>query len=135
MIPASTRTISQPPYCVSGPLRNARHCRPSPWIRRLVSRPGMDAYCGFSLALSHDLGGLFQPGTAVEPCAGAGGDWALGASTFGASCFNLAPDTGAVLGGTGAATCASFGGALAPAFAPCAKTGAEAKKAAPTINA
>src|SRR2546423_3923498 len=124
----------QPPDCVSGPLRSTRHCRPSPWMRRLVSRPGIDAYCGFSLASSHDLGGLFHPGTAVEPCAGAGGDWTRGASTCGVSCFNLVPDTGPVFGGTGAATGASFGGALPPAVAPWAKAGVDTANAAPTIN-
>src|SRR6266852_7860992 len=61
--------MSQPPYCTRGPLWNTRHSRPVCWMRRLVSRPGIEAYCGSSLVLSHDAGGLFHPGTAVEPFA------------------------------------------------------------------
>src|SRR5687768_18322164 len=75
---ASTPTSIHPPRRVTGPLRNSRHSRPAPWIRRLVWMPGTDAYCGRSLAVSH-AGGLFQPGTAVEPAAG------LGAATCGAT--------------------------------------------------
>src|SRR5476649_1444883 len=62
-------TRSQPPYCTSGPLWNTRHSRPVCCMRTLVSRPGIDAYCGFSLVTSHEAGGLFHPGTAVEPFA------------------------------------------------------------------
>src|SRR5450631_2240566 len=62
-------TRSQPPYCTSGPLWNTRHSRPVCCMRTLVSRPGIDAYCGFSLVMSHEAGGLFHPGTAVEPFA------------------------------------------------------------------
>src|SRR6184192_4422819 len=100
MIAASTPTMIQPPVCVSVPLRKARHSRPAPWIRRLVSRPGIDAYCGRSLTESHDCGGLFQPGTAVEPCAATGGEFTFGAPTCAAGgSFTLASGVGAVFGG------------------------------------
>src|SRR5688572_15206089 len=87
-------TSSHPPICVSGPLRNSRHSRPAPWIRRLVSRPGTEAYCGRSLLLSH-AGGLFQPGTAVEPADG------FGAAAGGAAGTLPASLVGAVAGGAG----------------------------------
>src|SRR5215831_18370457 len=104
-----------PPYCVILPLRKALHSRPSPWIRRLVSRPGIEAYCGFSESLVQSVGGLFQPGTAVEPCVGVGGDSALGVFTAGDTCFTSVPWVGAVVGGGG--VCAS---AAVPASAKAA---------------
>src|SRR5579859_2335302 len=69
MIAASTPTTIQPDVCVSGPLWKARHSRPPAWISTFVSRPGIDAYCGRSLGTLHSAGGLFHPGTAVEPLA------------------------------------------------------------------
>src|SRR3954466_10738983 len=79
MIARNTSPMSQPPYCVRGPLRKALHCRPWLWISRLVSMPGNDAYWRVSLMLPHS-GGLFHPGTAVEPCTGAG--WICGVTGF-----------------------------------------------------
>src|SRR5512135_3052609 len=38
-------------------------------MRTLRSRPGSDAYWDFSLTASQLVGGLFQPGTAVDPLA------------------------------------------------------------------
>src|SRR5687767_5425062 len=97
---ASTPTSIHPPRRVTGPLRNSRHSRPAPWISRLVSMPGTDAYCGRSLAESH-AGGLFHPGTAVEPAAG------LGAATWGATGTLPASLVGAVVGtGGDAGACA-----------------------------
>src|SRR5258706_13730263 len=52
-------------------------------MRRFFSTPGSDAYCGRSLNASQDSGGLFHPGTAVEPLAGVGGEDALGAAVCG----------------------------------------------------
>src|SRR5260221_4518 len=69
-----------PAYRVNGPLRKARHSRPVDWMSWLVSTPGIDAYWGRSLTLPH-AGGLFQPGTAVEPLAGVGGDETAGDCT------------------------------------------------------
>src|SRR5258706_7553511 len=69
MIAANTPTTSQPPICTSGPLWKTRHSLLVAWMSGLVSRPGTDAYCGSSLGASHEAGGLFQPGTAVEPFA------------------------------------------------------------------
>src|SRR6188768_1769921 len=111
-----TRTIIQPPYLVSGPLRNSRHSRPAPWIRRLVSRPGMEAYPGRSLLLSH-AGGLFHPGTAVDPEAG------LGAAVWGATGTLPASLVGAVTGGVGDAACV------------CADTAIGSASAAPRMRA
>src|SRR3954468_8852557 len=88
----NAKAKSQPPYRVSGPLRKARHSRPEPWIRRLVSRPGTEAYCGRSLHASQDSGGLFHPGAAVEPAPG------LGGSTCGATGTLPAFLVGAVTG-------------------------------------
>src|SRR3954470_23517527 len=90
---ASDSTRIHPPACVSGPLRSARHSRPAPWIRRFVSMPGIDAYWRDSLSASHALGGLFQPGTAVEP---AGGGAICGAPGTLPACR-----VGAVTGGAG----------------------------------
>src|SRR5450432_3676526 len=112
-------TRSQPPYCTSGPLRNTRHSRPVAWIRTLVSRPGIDAYCGFSLVTSHEAGGLFHPGMAVEPFA------------VETSCEGCMPraglsgtlPVGAVVGGAGAAAGA------------CAAAANGSASAAPRINA
>src|SRR3954463_3835020 len=82
-------------------------------MRRFFSTPGMDAYCGRSLA-DDQAGGLFHPGTAVEPFCGVGGDAAFGASAVacGASGFWPASLVGAVVGFT-----ASLGGVVA--CAPC----------------
>src|ERR1700693_1243167 len=72
MMEANTSAMSHPPYCVSGPLWNTRHSRPVSWMRMLVSRPGSDAYCGFSLGGFHAAGGRFHPGMEVGPAGGGG---------------------------------------------------------------
>src|SRR5258708_9272389 len=128
MIAASTRAMRHPPYCVRGPLRNARHLRPSAWMRRLVSRPGSEAYCGVSLVDSQDLGGLFQPGTAVDavavdcsgfmPRSGLTGTLPVGAVTGG----------GGVLPRFSSAAARSFEGA-------CARTARGCTNATPRISA
>src|SRR5260221_13962384 len=71
-------------------------------MRRLVSRPGIEAYCGRSLVVSHE-GGLFHPGTMVEPLAGVGGDDTFGASVAGAAGLSGTAFVGAVVGGGRAA--------------------------------
>src|SRR5258707_159050 len=106
---------------VSVPLRNSRHSRPAPWMSRLLSRPGIDAYCGRSLVVSHE-GGLFQPGTMVEPLAGVGGDDAFAASAAGAAGFSGAAFVGAVAGGVGDA-------------GACASAASGSARAAPSISA
>src|SRR6185437_5406533 len=112
MIAASTITISQPPICVSGPLRSARHSRPLPWISTFFSGPGSEAYCGVSESFFQSAGGLFQPGTAVDACPAAGGDSALGVATCGfALWFTSAFLVGAVVGGAGDCAAAARGSA------------------------
>jgi hypothetical protein len=85
----------------------------------LVSRPGIEAYCGRSLSESHDSGGLFHPGTAVEPLAGVGG----GEATLGASACGAAGLAGA-----------AFVGAASGAF-DCAIAANGSARATPTMNA
>src|SRR3954468_22831549 len=68
-------------------------------MRRFVSRPGTEAYCGRSLEASHDSGGLFHPGTAVDPWLATGGDETLGSWICGAVGFLPASCVGAVTGG------------------------------------
>jgi hypothetical protein len=67
-------------------------------MRRFFSTPGSDAYCGRSLNASQDSGGLFHPGTAVEPWAGVGGEDAFGASACGVAGLACASFVGAVSG-------------------------------------
>src|SRR4051794_7279761 len=100
MIAKNTMPMSQPPHLVRGPLRNSRHSRPWYWMRRLVSTPGTEAYCGTSLAL-WNFGGTFQPGLAVEPWIGTGGWPVFSARTVdsGSTGFGPAFLVGAVMGG------------------------------------
>src|SRR5689334_16252930 len=102
-------------------------------MRRLVSRPGIDAYCGRSLTLPHDSGGLFQPGTAVEPFAGVGGEDAFGVSTCGETCVVFVPGVGAVFGGTGAPAGAPGGGCVLLGAGACAEAANAKASAAPAI--
>src|SRR5687768_1997345 len=120
MIAARMPTSSHPPTLVSGPLRNSRHSRPAPWMSLLVSRPGTEAYCGRSLLASH-AGGLFHPGTAVEPAAG------LGAAVCGAAGTFPASLVGAVAGGAGEAA-----GAWVCAEAAIGRASAAPRTRAPT---
>src|SRR5689334_5853058 len=83
----------------------------------LVSRPGIDAYWGFSLAASQDFGGLFQPGTAVEPWLGVGGEATVGGLTCGLPSSTFTPFTGAVVGGAGVCADARPGSSSAAAKA------------------
>src|SRR6185312_3283163 len=109
MIAASTSTMSQPPTCVMGPFFSARHSRPATWMRTFVSRPGSDAYCGRSLDITQSVGGLFQPGFAVEVCPACGGDSYFGCSMRGVACFTCVPFVGAVVGGAGDCAAAANG--------------------------
>src|SRR5689334_12502701 len=105
-------------------------------MSRLVSRPGIDAYAGFSLNAPHVSGGLFQPGTAVEFLFTVGAVYpGAGAACAGAAC--VVPETPpSGFGGVGAALVGAVTGPLAgvPAGA-CADAASGSARANPAMSA